>query len=183
MAIVLSAAAQAQSTPPMKPGLWQIRSERAMNGQTQPDMSERLKTMSPELRKRMEASMKQQGVDASGGPGQMKMCMPGGGGGGASLEQQDATAPTQQGRCKKEVTQQTSNSWKWRSVCTRPDSETVGEATFADAENYTVKSTTTTKLRGQARTTQMTTTAKWLSDDCGSVKPYSPMPPPPSAKP
>jgi hypothetical protein len=39
--------AQAQTAPPIKPGLWQIHSEREVNGQKQPDASERMKSMSP----------------------------------------------------------------------------------------------------------------------------------------
>ena len=43
-------AAQSQVVAPIKPGLWQTHSEREVNGQRQPDISERMKNMSPEKR-------------------------------------------------------------------------------------------------------------------------------------
>ncbi len=55
-------ASQAQTAPPIKPGLWQIHSEREVNGQKQPDASERMKNMTPEKRAQIEAMMKQHGV-------------------------------------------------------------------------------------------------------------------------
>jgi hypothetical protein len=37
--------APAQTAPPIKPGLWQIHSEREVNGQKMPDASERIKNI------------------------------------------------------------------------------------------------------------------------------------------
>jgi len=75
LAIVSSPiAVQAQTTiptPPIKPGLWQIQMEREVNGQKMPDMSERLKNMSPEKRAQFEAMMKQHGVGMGGRPSQV----------------------------------------------------------------------------------------------------------------
>jgi hypothetical protein len=51
-------AVQAQTAPPIKPGLWQVHSEREVNGQKAPDASDRMKDMSPEKRARFEAMMK-----------------------------------------------------------------------------------------------------------------------------
>jgi len=50
IAISITAAAsgvQAQTAPPIKAGLWQIHSEREVNGQKMPDASERMKNLSP----------------------------------------------------------------------------------------------------------------------------------------
>src|SRR6202795_643645 len=46
--------AQAQTAPPIKPGLWQVHSEREVDGKKvqMPDMSERFKDMPPETRKK-----------------------------------------------------------------------------------------------------------------------------------
>jgi Protein of unknown function (DUF3617) len=60
---------QAQTQPPMKTGLWQIHIESEINGKKTPDLAERMKNMSPETRKRAEAAMNQQGVDASNSGG------------------------------------------------------------------------------------------------------------------
>ncbi len=66
-------ATQAQTAPPIKPGLWQIHSEREVNGQKVPDASERMKNMSPEKRAQIEALMKQHGV-AAGAAGMGQVC-------------------------------------------------------------------------------------------------------------
>ncbi|MGH9553858.1 MAG: hypothetical protein ACRD3W_31055, partial [Terriglobales bacterium] len=65
--------AQAQTAPPIKPGLWQVHSEREVNGQKAPDASDRMKDMSPEKRARFEAMMKARGIE-TGSPGMTKMC-------------------------------------------------------------------------------------------------------------
>ena len=66
-------AAQSQVVAPIKPGLWQVHSEREVNGERQPDMSERMKNMSPEKRAQIDAMMKQHGV-ASGTGGMGQVC-------------------------------------------------------------------------------------------------------------
>jgi hypothetical protein len=172
-------AAQAQTTPPIKPGLWQVNSDRQVDGQKAPDMGEHMKKMSPEMRARIEAGMKQHGVDMSGGAGNMKMCMT-----RESLDQ--GRWQGDEGNCKTDFTSRTASSWKWRSSCSQPPSQTEGEASFAGPEAYTVKSSTTMTLQGQTRVSKMTMTAKWLGADCGDLKPLAPPPklaPPKAAKP
>ena len=154
----------AQSAPPIKPGLWQVNVEND-GGQQMPDMSEHLKNMPPEQRKQIEAMMKQRGVDMSGGAGGMKICLS-----KESLDQGKWQA--EQGKCKTDILSRTSTQWKWRSVCTDPKAESVGEANFVDAENYTVINTMTTAAQGGApRTIKSTMRSKWVGADCGDVKP------------
>jgi hypothetical protein len=157
---------QAQNVPPIKPGLWQVKMDRE-GGPATPDMSERLKKMSPEQRKQVEAMMKQRGVDMSGGPGNMRICL--------TKDQLDRNVwQGEQGNCKTDVTSRTATTWKWHSACTQPESVTDGEATFANPENYVVKATTTTTAAGEKRTTKTTLTSKWVGADCGDVKPIQP---------
>lgn len=159
-----AAVAHAQTAPPIKPGLWQVQSERSIDGQKAPDLGEHMKNMPPEMRKRMEANMKQRGIDMSGGPGQMKMCQT-----RESLErgqwQGEAT------NCKTDFSSRTGSSWKWRSVC--PESVSEGEATFTSADSYTVKTVTNTTRQGKATRMDMTLKAKFLGADCGDLKPVN----------
>jgi hypothetical protein len=162
------ASAQAQNAPPIKPGLWQVKMERD-GGPATPDMSERLKKMSPEQRKQVEAMMKERGVDMTGGgPGNMRICL--------TKEQIDRNSwQGEQGNCKTDVTSRSATTWKWRSVCTQPESVTDGEATFSSPQNYVVKArTTTTGQGGEKRTSATTLTSKWVGADCGDVKPMQP---------
>ena len=172
LAALTATATQAQTAPPIKPGLWEVAMERDGAAQKIPDMSERLKSMSPEQRKQVEAMMKQHGVDMSGGLGKLRICL-----NKDSLDQGRWQGRSESDtRCKTDVSDRSSTSWKWHSVCTNPQSETTGEALFSNPENYTVKSTTTMTLQGQTKTTQTTIHSKWLGGDCGDVKPVQPMP-------
>ncbi|MEO8152464.1 MAG: DUF3617 domain-containing protein [Rhizobacter sp.] len=173
--------ARAQDVPPIKLGLWQVQSERTTDGKKAPDLGEHLKTMSPDMRKRMEANMKLHGIDMSGGPGQMKMCM-----NRDSLDK-GKWQGVDQGTCKTDFSTRNNSLWKWHSSCSQPPSVTDGEAAFASPEAYTVKSNSTMTLQGKSRVSTMSLSAKWLGADCGDLKPISPTgfkpPVKPNAKP
>jgi hypothetical protein len=158
--------AAAQTTPPMKAGLWQIHVERGENGQKMQDgnerMKERMKNMTPEDRKRVEEMMKQHGV-ATGEGGVIKLCY--------SQKMVEHGAWTDQGGCKTEFSNRSATSWKWHSICTEAGYQGDGEATFPDAENFVVKSTGVSTIGGKNRTTSSTRTGKWLAADCGDLKP------------
>jgi len=59
-------------------------------------------------------------------------------------------------------------------VCTKPESESDGEALFANSENYTIKTATKMKVQGQDRLTRMTISGRWLGAGCGDIKPVQP---------
>jgi len=61
-------------------------------------------------------------------------------------------------------------------VCTKPESESDGEALFANSENYTIKTATKMKVQGQDRLTRMTISGRWLGAGCGDIKPVQPKP-------
>ena len=159
--------ARAQTAPPIKPGLWQVHSERDVDGQKAkaPDLSEHLKNMPPEARKQMEAMMKQRGVDMSGGGlNDMKICLT-----------KDSLDPDRwqrnQGSCKTDYVSRSGTTWKWHTSCREPAAETDGEAHFTSPDSYTVKTATTMTIRGETRTSRMTLDSKWLGADCGDIKP------------
>ena len=156
--------ALAQTALPIKAGLWQIHIDREVNGQKAPDMSEKMKNMDPETRARVEAMMKQRGIDmgASGGPN--KVCY------SKEMIQRGRWAD-QETECKTDFSSQSASSWKWHSSCPKLGSESDGEATFSGSENYVVKTSSVTKLGGTPRTSHMTITGKWMSSDCGDLKP------------
>ena len=160
---VAAPCAPAQTTPPMKTGLWQIHVDSDMDGKKGPDMSERMKNMGPEARQKMEAAMKEHGMD-SGDMSRRKVCYT-----RAMLDR--GRWAEQQGVCKTDYSTRSASSWKWHSSCKQIGYEGDGEATFSDSENYVVKSTGTIAHGAKSQTTQMTITAKWLGSDCGDIKP------------
>lgn len=154
----------ADTPPPIKPGLWQVHSERDVDGKALPDMSARMQDLPPAARERMEAMMKERGVDMGDGAGTMKICL--------SKESLDAGQwQNMQSSCTTTYSSRTNKSWKWHSVCTQPAVESDGEALFIDDKNYSVNTTMKTNMMGTSRTTHMKIDSKWLGADCGDIKP------------
>ncbi|HMC16094.1 MAG TPA: DUF3617 domain-containing protein [Albitalea sp.] len=165
-----AAVAQAQPVPPIKPGLWQVSVQRAVDGQATPSPGERLDNLPPEMRAKIEAGMKARGMELGAG-GDMKVCH--------TKESLAQGAWNRQGAsCKTDVKTRSAASWTWHTSCTKPVMETDGETLFTNAENYIVKTSSTMTMGGQARSSQNTITAKWLGADCGDVKPFVPPPAP-----
>ena len=159
--IAISASGQ---VAPIKPGLWQIQMERETNGQKSPDMSERLKNMPPERRAEVEAALKQRGIEASGNT--VKVCQT-----REMLDQSKFVNPLPD--CKTTYSSRTNSSWKSHTGCSQNHLEIDSEMTFSGSESYSVKTTSTIQSGGQTKTTHMTRTGKWLSADCGDIKPLS----------
>jgi hypothetical protein len=161
-------AAPAQPGAPIKTGLWQIQTEREANGQKLPDASDRMKDMSPERRARFEAMLKQRGV-AAGGAGGTQVCYT------REMLERSPWAD-QQGGCKVSFSHRDASSWKWHATCQQFATESDGEVVFQSRESYTVKVDSVSKMGGKVRNSRITMTAKWVSADCGAVKPLVPTP-------
>lgn len=161
-----SVGAPAQNAPRIKPGLWQIQVERAENGQKLADPSERMKehmkNMPPERRKQFEEMMKQRGVDP-GADGAMKVCY--------SQKMVERGAWDDQGACKTAYSNRSASAWKWHSVCSKLGYEGDGEASFPDPEHFVVKSSGVSTIGSMRHASTSVRTGKWLSADCGNVKP------------
>jgi len=158
--------APAQTPPRMKAGLWQIHVEREENGAKMPDASERMKdrmkNMTPERRKQFEEMMKQRGVE-SGAGGVIKLCY--------SQKMVEHGAWADQGVCKTDYSNRSATFWKWHSNCPELHYQGDGEASFPDPENFVVKSSGVSTNGGKTVASKLTRTGKWLSADCGDLKP------------
>jgi hypothetical protein len=79
--------------------------------------------------------------------------------------------PAQQGDCKQETLQKTGNTTKFKFTCSNPPATGEGEVTVLSPEAYTMKMKTTAQVKGKAETMTMDAQGKWLSNDCGNLKP------------
>jgi hypothetical protein len=158
---VLSISMAHAQTPPVKPGLWEIKQVGGEDRSAQ--MADRMKNLPPDKRAQIEAMMKERGVDLAGGA--THVCF--------DKDSMDVAQMDKQTTCKTDFSSRTSSSWKWHSVCAQFKSESDGAAVFTNAENYTIHTTTTSSMSGQPKTTQRTMQAKWLGSDCGDLKPFS----------
>ena len=131
-------AAQAQTPPPIKPGLWQIHGEREVNGQKQPDASDRLKNMSPEKRAQIEAMMKQHGMGGSLGMGQVCYTR-------ETLDRSPWAGV--QTDCKADFSTRSASSWKWHTTFFQnPATRPMAKPFSPKSENYTVTTTSVSKV-------------------------------------
>lgn len=161
-AVPLFALAQ---TPPIKPGLWEVKSEGVADGQKTASPGDRLASLPPAVRAQVEASMKQKGIAVDAG-GLSRICF--------SKESMDPARWGASANCKTDYGARSSASWKWHSVCSQPEMTIDGEAIFASPESYRVNTTSTITLRGETRTSQRSVQAHWLGADCGDLKPFEP---------
>ncbi len=155
----------------LQPGLWEITQKmQSSSGQMEQQMAEmnrQLAAMPPEQRKMMEAMMAQNGVGMASGAGgalAIRMCFT-----KEMVERNEL--PAQEGDCKTTVSPRTGNTMKMRFVCTKPPSNGEGEMTFVSAQAYTSRMTVNTTANGKAEKVTMNSAGKWLSANCGSVKP------------
>jgi hypothetical protein len=162
----------------MKPGLWEITNKMGGSGESgakmaaaMEQMQKQMASMPPEQRKQMEKMMAQQGVNMS----------PGTAGGGMStkicISKEMAArneAPTQtRGDCKHEQMQKSGNTTKFKFTCTKPPSSGEGEVTMNSSESYTMKMKMTSQAKGKPEQMTMDAQGKFLSSDCGSIKPIA----------
>jgi len=166
---LLTTPAAAQS---MKPGLWEINNKMggdqgAKMAAAQEEMQKQMAAMPPEQRKQMEKMMADKGVgmaQGSGGGTAVRICM--------SKEMAARNdPPAQQGDCKQESTQRSGNTTKFKFTCTKPPSTGEGEYTLHNSGSYTMKLKTVTQTKGRSETMTMEAQGKWISDDCGNLKP------------
>lgn len=161
----------------MKPGLWEVATQMqgAAGGKMEAAMAEMQKqmaAMSPEQRKMLEDSMARQGIKmagASGGGMKVQMCMT------KEMIDRNEVAAQQHGDCTQTRAPRSGNTMKFSFECSKPPSKGEGQVTFNGPESYSMRVNTTTTVQGRSESMEMQGSGKWLSADCGNVKP-PPMP-------
>jgi Protein of unknown function (DUF3617) len=161
--------AHAQST---KPGLWEMTQKMGGNAemdQAMAQMQKQMAGMSPAERKMMQDMMAKQGVTvpapAAGGGMSMKMCIT-----PEMAAKQEMPVQTE-GDCTTTVTSRSANVVKMNFVCKNPPSSGEGTYTFQGDSAYTMKMLMKTTHQGKPQNVTMDGQGKWLSANCGNVKP------------
>ncbi len=163
--------AWAQST---KPGLWEIQHKMGGNPEMDKAMAEMQKQMAampPEQRKMMQDMMaKQGGAMPTMGPGgamAMKVCIT-----PEMAARHDMPVQTE-GDCTTTVTSRSGSTMKMKFVCTNPPSTGEGTYTFKGDTAYTMQIQMTSQHQGKPQNMTMDGQGKWLSADCGAIKPMT----------
>ncbi len=170
---LLLLAGQPAMAQTLKPGLWEIINKmQSGSGQIEKGMAEmqqQMAGMSPEQRKMMQDTMAKHGlVIGAGGPGSMavNICMT-----KDMVERNELSS--QQGDCKTSSAPRAGNTMKMSFVCTQPPSSGEGVVTFVSPEAYTMKMAMKSAMQGKPETITMEGSGKWLTSNCGAVKPIS----------
>jgi hypothetical protein len=174
------AAIWAQDIKPVdiKPGLWENRTTSQISGVQMPAnmpqlTPEQLSKMPPDARARVEAMMK----GAAGAPqiNTMKAC----------LTREQLSKPLlgyQDKSCTVKLVSSTSGTQQIHVDCTRGNTKTAGDLNLdrLDSEHLkgdmlmkTTGDSSTSGSVGQNMTIKLSFSNKWLSSDCGDVKPSS----------
>ena len=171
LALALTAVgAQAQK---VAPGLWETQTEMKVgNADMQAQMKraqEQMAKMPPEQRKMMEEMMAKQGVQMGAGAGgkpSFRYCV--------SKEQAERGDVPQDadGRCKRDSMDKSGSTVRFKFSCTNPPSTGTGEITFSGDKAYSMKMVVEgSSAKGQPGTMEMNSNSKWVSADCGTLKP------------
>ena len=158
-------------------GLWEhsmvTKSDDDKMNKAMADMQKQMAAMPPEQRKQMESMMASRGVKMStdgSGATTVKVCI---------SKEEAAKLPEARmnlGQCVQKDIQRSGNTMKFKYECTQPPSTGEGEVTFISDKAYSGKTLMTSQQGGKPQQMTMSMQGKWLSADCGSVKPSPSLP-------
>jgi hypothetical protein len=167
---LLVTAALTTSAQTMKPGLWEM-TNKMMGGSGEmasamAEMQKEMENMSPEDRKMMEAMMAKHGASMGkpGGGMSIKICLT------QEMINQNELG-RQEGNCKHTRSPKIGNTMRFSMACTNPTSSGEGIITFISPEAYSTKMTLTTTQNGKPETLKMESSSRFLSTNCGNIKP------------
>jgi uncharacterized protein DUF3617 len=171
-AAMLSAASFCAGAQSLKPGLWEITNQMRGGGaemeQGMARMQQELANMSPEQRKTVQDMMAKQGVGAdAGGMGgrALKVCLT------KEMVARNEIPAQLEGNCKRESSSRSGNTMSMSFTCANPPSSGQGTVTFVSPEAYSTRMTVQATVRGKSEKMDMAGSGRWVSADCGSVKP------------
>jgi hypothetical protein len=155
----------------LKPGLWSLSNTMTSSdpqiSQAMSAMQQHMANMSPEQRQQMQKMMQQHGVQVDVGAGgalQTKLCM--------TREMAERKEfPVQQGDCRQTYTQQSATRGHIAFTCTKPKVSGEGDLVADNDTSYRARMKIRSDEQGRNQTVDMDVTGKWLSADCGNIRP------------
>ena len=173
--LALMAAAPGVHAQKLSPGLWEntVQVQNPEMDAQMAKMQAELAKMPPEKRQMMEAMMAQRGMAMA----------PAGAGGGMSVrsclskEQAERGEPPEDDKrqCKRDSLTRSGSTLKFKVTCSNPPSTGEGEFTMTSDKAYAGKMTMCMQgSPGGGMAMQLT--GKWLSADCGNLKPMGSKP-------
>ena len=171
LVLVLPALA-AQAAGHVRPGLWEqtmaVKSDNAQANAAMAQMKERLAAMPPAQREAMEKAMAARGMSmgANGSANTMRVCIT------KEQAERDFT-PDHDGHCTRSDVVRSGNTVRFSFACTTERSSVTGKGVFTQVSDsaYTVATEADMSLHGTPSHMHTDIAAKFISSDCGNVKP------------
>ncbi|MCS6944926.1 MAG: DUF3617 domain-containing protein [Sutterellaceae bacterium] len=153
----------------VRPGLWEVTIDFPDNpeiAQAHRQMQENLKKMPPEQRRMMEEIVANQtGVQWAGAGQGSRICLS-----KAAAERDEL--PLQMGMdCVMQRTPRHANVVRLTFTCKNPPQTGEAVYTIHNPQHYTMELTSTIQDGGRSRRMRMKSDARWISADCGELKP------------
>jgi hypothetical protein len=155
----------------MKSGLWEMSNKmQSSDGKMEKamaQMQQQLASMPADQRKMMEDMMAKNGVQMGtpGGPMNVRMCIT------KEMIAQGMLPTQQQGDCTSTRSPMVGNTVHMTYKCANPPSSGEGDMVFQGDSAYSMKMKVEHMQGGKKETMTMDGTAKWVSNDCGAIKP------------
>lgn len=164
-AAALLLAASAVQAEEMLPGLWEFASDDIeVDGMQMPgveEMVEQMKNLPPDERGVMEEMLAAQGVQL--GARGMRICL-------SEAQVQSRKLPFQdEPGCSQEITEQTDSLWAFTFQC--PDARGKGKTRLISEREVASVIESDYRVGTQQGSSRMQSRGKWLSADCGALKP------------
>ena len=157
----------------VQPGLWETTMAMPSGGpQMQAQMAlaqQQLAKLPPEQRKMMEDMLAKQGVGLGAGGNAIRYCL-------SKAQAENADLPQDlEGRCRRESLQRDGSTMRFKLVCSNPPSTGSGEIVFKGDKAYDMKVSIEHQRQGKPARMDMSGSARWISADCGQLKPVGGM--------
>lgn len=166
LASALPLQAQAQK---LTPGLWEntvtMKSNDSGMNAAMAQAQQAMAALPPEQRKMMQDMMAKQGVSMGPKGNSVRACV------SQAMVDSDQL-PQTEGKCTRQGMQRNGNTLKFSYTCagdTPVSGE--GEFTFIDSKSYTGRTVTQVTAMGKPQRMEGTVVGKWISADCGALKP------------
>ena len=160
-------AAHALDMPPIRPGLWESKpGPTLLDGKPTPSpaqMAAQLEHLPPQVRAQIQQQMQAQGV-ALGAGGSVRHCIT------AEMLKRQQWGQGHQG-CQITSTGRSGSTWRWSGQCTQPAGSMEGTTSLQGDTAYRSEVKVKTQRNGKSHLMTTTVEARWVSADCGAVKP------------
>jgi len=167
-AVAVAVASPAVMAQKMSPGLWEHKiSMKSQSGRVEAamqQMQQSLASMPPEQRKMMQDMMAAQGMSFGAMGGTVRVCI-------TKEQAEREQAPQAQEGCTQNA-KRNGNVWQISFKCSGPPpSSGEGTVTLQGATAYTGSFNVLTEVEDKPERMQMINSGKWISANCGNIKP------------